>query len=102
MMSQLFNMLLRFVIAFLPRSKCLLISGQQSLSAVILDPKKIKFGTVSIFSPSVCHEVMGLDAMVRVGIGKEFSDMRQNEREIKFIRIGDAVRTAGRLKGPSP
>jgi len=71
-MSQLFNMLLRFVIAFLPRSKCLLISGQQSLSAVILDPKKIKFGTVSIFSPSVCHEVMGLDAIVLVFLNVEF------------------------------
>ena len=59
----LFNMLSRFVIAFLPRSKHLLISWLQSLSAVILEPKKIKSVTVSIFSPSICQEVMGLDAM---------------------------------------
>ena len=54
-MYLLFNMLSRFVIAFLPRSKRLLISGLQSLSAVILEPKKIKSATVSIFPPSVCH-----------------------------------------------
>ena len=62
-MSLLFNMLTRFVTAFLPRSKHLLISWLQSLSTVILEPKKIKSGTVSIFSPSICHEVMGSDAM---------------------------------------
>ena len=49
----------RFVTAFLPRSKCLLISWLQSLSAVILEPRKIKSFKVSIISPSVCHEVMG-------------------------------------------
>ena len=65
-MSLLFNMLSRFVIAFLPRSKCLLISWLQSPSAVILEPKKIKSVTVSIVSPSICHEVMGLDAMILV------------------------------------
>jgi len=58
-----FNMLFRFVIAFLPRSKCLLISWLQSLSAVILEPKKVKSVTVSI---SICHEVMGLDPMILV------------------------------------
>ena len=58
-MSVLFNMLSRFVIVFLPRSKCLLISWLQSPSAVILEPKKIKSVTVSAFSPSICHEVMG-------------------------------------------
>ena len=59
-MSLLFNMLSRFVIAFLPRSKHLLISRLQSPSTVgSLDPKKIKFLTVSIVSPSICHEVMG-------------------------------------------
>ena len=63
-MSLLFNMLARFVIAFLLRSKHLLISWLQSPSAVILEPKKIKSFTVSIFSPSICHEVMGLDAMI--------------------------------------
>jgi len=56
MMSLLFNMLSRFVIAFLPRSKCLLISWLLSLSSVILEPKKIKSVTSSTFSPSVCHE----------------------------------------------
>ena len=61
--SLLFNMLSRLVIAFLPRSKCLLISWLQSPSAVILEPKKIKSLTVSITSPSVCHEVMGPDDM---------------------------------------
>ena len=65
-MSLLFNMLSRFVIDFLPRSKHLLISWLQSPSAVILEPKKIKSVTVSIFSPSVCHEVVGPDAMVLV------------------------------------
>ena len=62
--SLLFNMLSKFVIAFLPRSKCLLISRLQSPSAVILEFKKIKSATVSIVSPSICHEVMGLDAMI--------------------------------------
>ena len=59
-----FNMLPRFVIAFLPRSKCLLISWLQLPSTVILEPKKIKSVTVSIVSPSVCHEVMGPHAMI--------------------------------------
>ena len=63
-MSLLFDMLSRLVIAFLPRSKCLLISWLQSPSAVILEPKKIKSETVSTVSPSICHEVMGLDAMI--------------------------------------
>ena len=65
-MPLLFNMLSRFVIAFLPRSKCLLISWQQSPSAVILESKKIKSVIISIISPSVCHEVMGVDAMFLV------------------------------------
>ena len=65
-MSLLFNMLSRLVIAFLPRSKCLLISWLLSPSAVILEPRKIKFLTVSIVSPSICHEIMGLDAMILV------------------------------------
>ena len=58
-MSLLFNMLSMLVIDFLPRSKCLLISWLQSLSTVTLEPKKIKSVTVSIVSPSICHEVMG-------------------------------------------
>ena len=62
-MSLLYNRLSRCVIAFFPRSKCLLISRLQSLPAVILKPKKIKFVTVSTFSSSICHEVMRLEAM---------------------------------------
>ena len=65
-MSLLFNMLSRLVITFLPRSKRLLISWLQSPSAVILEPPKIKSDTVSTVSPSICHEVMGLDAMILV------------------------------------
>ena len=64
--SLLFIMLSRFVIAFLPRSKCLLISWLQSPPAVILEPKKIKSDTVSTVSPSISHEVMGTDAMIFV------------------------------------
>ena len=65
-MSLLFNMLSRFVIAFLPRSKCLLISWLQSPNAVITESKKMKSVTVSIVSPSISHEVMGPDAMILV------------------------------------
>ena len=64
--SLLFNALSRFVISFLLRSKHLLISWLQSLSDVILEPKKIKFTTVSIVSPFSCHEVMGTGAMILV------------------------------------
>ena len=60
--SLLLNMLSRLVITFLPRSKRLLISWLQSPSAVILEPRKIKSDTVSTVFPSICHEVMGLDA----------------------------------------
>ena len=65
-MSLLFIMLSRLVITFLPRSKRLLISWLQSPSAVILEPQKIKSDTVSTVSPSICHEVMGPDAMIFV------------------------------------
>ena len=65
-MSLLFNMLSRLIINFLPKSKRLLISWLQSLSAVILEPPKIKSDTVSTVSPSICHEVMGPDAMIFV------------------------------------
>ena len=65
-MSLLFDVLSSFVIAFLPRSKCFLISWLQLPSAVILELKKIKSVTVSIVSPSICHEVMGPDAMIFV------------------------------------
>ena len=66
MISLLFNMLSRLVITFLPRSKRLLTSWLQSSSAVILEPPKVKSPTVSIVSPSICHEVMGPDAMILV------------------------------------
>ena len=65
-MSLLFNLLSRLVIAFHPRCKCLLISWLQSPYAVILEPPKTKSVTVSIVSPSICHEVMGPDAMILV------------------------------------
>ena len=65
-MFLLFNMLSRLVITFLPRSKRLLISWLQSPSAVILEPKKIKSDTVYTGSPSICHEVMGPDALILV------------------------------------
>ena len=65
-MSLLFNMLSRLVMAFLPRSKRLLISWLQFPSAVILEPKKIKSVTVFTVSPSIYHEVIGLDAMIFV------------------------------------
>ena len=65
-MSLLFNTLCRFFTAFHPRSKCLLVSWMQSPSAVILEPKKIKSVTVTNFSPFICHEVMGQDAMILV------------------------------------
>ena len=65
-MYLLFNMLSRFLIAFLPRSKHLLISWHLSPSTLILQPKKIKSVTASTFSPSICYEVMGLDAMILV------------------------------------
>ena len=65
-MSLLFNMLSRLVIAFLPKNKYLLISRLQSPPAVTLEPKNIKSFNVSIVSPSICHEVMGLDAMIFV------------------------------------
>ena len=64
-MSLLFNILSRWVIAFLPRSKCPLISWLQSPSAVILEPPKIKSFAVSIVSPTICHEVMGIDNVLK-------------------------------------
>ena len=65
-MSRFFNVLSRLVITFLPRNKCLLISWLQSPSALIWDLKKMKSVTVSTVSPSICHEVMGPDAMILV------------------------------------
>ena len=71
-MSLLFNMLSRFVIAFLLRSRRLLISWLQSPSAVVLEPQKIKSATVSIVSPSICYEVMGPDALTFIFLNAEF------------------------------
>ena len=65
-MSLLFNMMFRSAIAFLPRSKHLLISWLKLPSAVILEPEKIKSITVSIVSPSIYHEVIGSDAMILI------------------------------------
>ena len=65
-MSLLFNMMSRLVITFLPKSKHLLISWLHSPSAVTLETKKIKSATISIVSPTICHEVMGPDAMILI------------------------------------
>ena len=70
--SQLLNVLCMFIIAFLPRSKCLLVLWLQSLFSVILETKKIKSDTVSTFSPSICHEVMGPNAMIFRFLNVEF------------------------------
>ena len=71
-MSLLYNMLSRLVIAFLPKSKHILISWQKSSSEVILEPKKINPVGLSIVSPSICHEVMGTDAMIFIFLNVEF------------------------------
>ena len=71
-MSLLFKMLVRLIIDFLPRSRHILISWVLPPSAVILKPKKIKSVTVSIVSPSICPEVMGLDAMIFIFLNVEF------------------------------
>ena len=71
-MSLLFNMLSRLITVFHPRSKCLLVSWLQSPSAVILEPKKIKPVIVFIVSPSICHEMMGPDAIILVFLNVGF------------------------------
>ena len=71
-MSLLFNTLSRFAIAFLPGSKCLFLSFLQSPSAVIFELKKIKSVTVSTFTPSICREEMGPDAMIFAFLNVEF------------------------------
>ena len=70
--SLLFNMLSRFVITFFPRSECLLLSWLQSQSTVVLEAMKRKSVTASTFSPSICHEVMGLNAITFVFLNVEF------------------------------
>ena len=81
------NTLSRFVIAFLPRIKHLLISWLQSPSAVILEPKKIKSVAVSTFPPSICCEMMGLDAMILAFQMFSFSDHNRIKLERNNIKI---------------
>ena len=92
-MALLLNMLSRSVITFLPRSKCLLISRLQSPSAVILGPPKVKHDTISSVSPSICHEVMGHDAMIvlTTGIRKEnkVKGIRTGKEEVKLSLVAD-------------
>ena len=90
-MSLLFNMLSRLVIAFLPRSKCHLISWLQSPSEVVLEPKKIKSVTVSIVSPSICHEVMGPDAMVLVFWMLSFKQTFSLSLGLQYIILGNTI-----------
>ena len=86
-MSLLFNKLSRLVITFLPRIKFLLISWLQSPSAVIFEPLKIKSLTISIVSPSICHEVMGPDAMILV-FCCPFSSCPQFSPESETLMLG--------------
>ena len=86
-MSLLFNMLSRLVITFLPRSTRLLISWLQSPSAVILEPKKIKSATVSTVSPSISHEVMGLDAMIFVFWMLSFTLIQQQPKNLNASKL---------------
>ena len=78
-------MLSRFVIAFLPRSKCLFISWLQLLFAVILEPKKIKSVIASTFSPSICHEVMGQRASQMAPVVKNLPANAGDIREVSLI-----------------
>ena len=88
-MSLLFNMLSRLVITFLPRSKYLLISWLQSPSAVILEPKKIKSATVSTVSPSICHEVMGPDAIGPDGLEEAQAGIKIAGKNVNNLRYAD-------------
>ena len=87
LISLLFNMLSSLVITFLPRNKCLLISWLQSLSAVILEPKKIKSVTASTFPPSVSHLVMGLDAVILVFVFVFFFSFLNVEFQDNFFTL---------------
>ena len=86
-MSLLFNMLSRFVITFLSRNKSLLISWLQSPSTVILEPPKIKSATVSIVSPSICHEVMGPDPTYLLGRTPQEGRRRQCMLSLSFWEV---------------
>ena len=88
-MSLLFNMLFRFVIAFLPRRKHLLISWLQTLSTVILESKKMNSVTVSIVSPSICHEVIGPDAQAETTLNPfTIKESRNNEAKYSTLDAG--------------
>ena len=89
-----FNMPSRLVLALLPRSKRLLVSWLQSPSAVILEPPKTKSLTVSIFSPSICHEVMGPDAMILV-TEEPLIEMQKRTHSIHFYASHLKVYTTG-------
>ena len=93
-MHLLSNMLSRLVIAFLPRSKCLLISWLQSTSALILAPPKIKSVTISIVSPSICHEVMEPDVHPVVGHGIQWlssEESSESETQVRSLGWKDAL-----------
>ena len=90
-MSLLFNMLSRLVITFLSRSKRLLISWLQSPSAVILEPKKIKSATVSTVSPSICHEVMGPDAIGPDGLKEAQAGIKIARRNVNNLRYSEDI-----------
>ena len=100
-MSLLFNMLSRLVIAFLPRIKCLLMSWPLSPSEVILEPKKIKSLTVSTVSPPICHEVMGLDAehiMRNAGLDEAQAGIKIAGRNINNLRYADDTTLMAEVK----
>ena len=101
-MSVLFNMLSRLVIVFLPRSKRLLISWLQSPSAVSLELKGIKSVTFSTVSPSICHEVMGLDAMILVFLNVECKVSAEKKKMSwpASQRKGSLLKGNKRMTGP--
>ena len=90
--SLIFNKLPRLVIGFLPRSKCLLISWLQSPSAVILEPKKRKSVIASTFSPSICHDVMGPDAIILVFLMFNMTK-KENKSKPLVIRKKSVLKT---------
>ena len=85
--SQFFNMLSRFVIAFLPRSKGLLVLWLQSPSAVILEPKERKYVTTSKFSPSICHGIAGTN-INNLRYADDTTLMAESEEELKSLLMG--------------
>ena len=97
-MSLLFNTLSGIIIGFLPRSKHLLITWLQLPYAVILEPKKIKSATFSIVSPSICHEVMGTDAMIYV---LQFTNAEETEAVQFYENLLEPSRTNTRKRDPS-